>query len=247
MSIKVEHLAEGGFNPECVKFWIYGESGAGKTYFAATWEDAVILKVDKGIASITWPINIIDIKEWYDLFEAYKYLASGKHPFKTIVLDSLNEAQKMAMRYTLETFTHIKRSYDSMPSESDWGKMLFDFDVMVRKFKDLPYNVVVTSLNMPKTFATDMVAPMLDGKKTVRNLVPQFDIVGYIYKEEGKKRIIAFDIPEFLTKDRSAVLPARMENPTHASLKRLWTQERTVQVPELISFVPDISVEYEAE
>jgi hypothetical protein len=107
---------------------------------------------------------------------------------------------------------------------SDYGKALDDFDRMVRAFKALPANLIVISQVAPKQYEVDIVKPQFVGKHTANNITRMMDIVGYLYKAEGggAGRILTFDAVEFVTKDRSAVLPTNIENATHRDLYRYW-------------------------
>lgn len=224
LEIGIEKLAQGGFNPDRVRFLVYGDSGAGKTTFAATWPNPLFLDIDDGLASVKHPVDRVFINDWDKLLDVFWFLADSEHPYDTIILDSLNEAQRLAMDKTLEEFPEIRRSYGSLPSMSDYGKALDDFDRMVRSFKALPLNVVLIAQTTSKQFEQDVIKPQLTGKQTANNITRMMDIVGYLYKVEGgaQGRILTFDAVDYVTKDRSAMLPVNIENPRHADLYRYW-------------------------
>ena len=101
---------EGDFNSEQVKFLVYGESGVGKTVFSSTWPNVVFLDIDKGTASIRRPFHSFPIDFFDDLIDAAEFLANEQHPFKTVVVDSLNELQYLSMRNVIKAFPNALRS-----------------------------------------------------------------------------------------------------------------------------------------
>lgn len=220
---------EGIFDPNRVKFLVYAESGVGKTVFASTWPDVIFVDIDKGMSSIKKKVHRIGIDSWEDLQNAYMFLAYGKHHYKTAVIDSLNELQHIAMRNVVDSYKGIRRSYDSLPSQSDYGKMLDDFDKFVRYMRGLPMNVVFISNSSTPEYETDIIQPQLVGKNTAKNVSRMMDVVGYLYKIESneptKVRVMIFDSVQYVTKDRSSKLPPTLKNPDYNRLYEHWTSE----------------------
>lgn len=219
---------EGDFNLNQVKFLVYGESGAGKTMFASTWPNCVFLDIDKGMASITRQVHRINVDSWEDIQKAYQFLKSGDHAFTTVVVDSLNELQYLAMRTIVNKYPNIRRAYDNLPSQSDYGKMLDDYEKMVRHIKGLSMNVIYICNVSAQEFETDTVQPQLVGKSSARNLSRMVDVIGHLYKTEGgddaKTRVMVFDAVNYVTKDRSGVLPQTMQDPSFDLLYKYWVQ-----------------------
>lgn len=236
---------EGFFNLDEVKFLVYGDSGVGKTVFASTWPDCVFLDIDKGMSSITRRVSRIPISQtpqqtaWDALLRAVGFLESSDlHQFKTVVVDSLNEMQTISMDHVIHKFPHIRRPYDELASQSDYGKMLDDFSKAVRRLKALPMHVVLVCQVAPQVYDTDVIQPQLVGKHTSRNVARMQDIVGYLYKQEGgedakkKERVMIFDAVNHITKDRSDMLPFTIEDPTFSELYAYWEkqfEEQTVE------------------
>jgi len=223
----VATMHEGKFNPDEVKFLVYGESGVGKTVFASTWPDVCFLDIDKGMASVKRQVFRVEINYWEDLLTAIEWVVSGEHPFKTVVLDSLNELQYLTMRNVVSAFPSIKRPYNNLPSQSDYGKMLDEFEKNVRWLRSARMNVVLIAQVAPREYETDPVQPQLVGKASSRNLCRMMDIVGYLDKADGegdgaKTRVLTFDATNYVTKDRSDKLPQRLEHPTYDVLRSYW-------------------------
>jgi hypothetical protein len=181
------------------------------------------------MASVVKKVHRIDISSWSQLDDAVRFLSNEKHPFKTVVLDSLNELQYLAMRDTVVNFPTIRRAYDNLPSQSDYGKMLDIAERLVRDVKALNMNAVFISNSTTAEYETDNVQPQLVGKSTAKNLTRMMDVVGYLYKTAsgneggGNARVMVFDATNFTTKDRSGVLPAKLLNPTYSKLYKAWS------------------------
>lgn len=222
---KIETHA-GEFDPKRVRCMVYGESGSGKTVFAATWNEPIFLDLDDGMASITHPVARIGISGWQELQEAYMYLKFSEHKFKTVVVDSLNESQWHSMQNVINNFPAIRRSYDNLPSMSDYGKALDDFDKFVRVMRALPMNVVFIAQLAKRDDPEEMARPQFTGKATAENIARMMDVIGFLYKMDStdpiKPRIMTFDDSRYVVKDRSGKLPTQIINPTYAKLAEYW-------------------------
>lgn len=219
----------GVFDPDHVKMLIYGESGTGKTRLASTFPKVIFADIDKGMASVTEQVDTVGIDTFKQLEALYEFLKAGEHDYETVVIDTLNEMQRIAMHATVEDFPSIRRSYEDLPSMSDYGKMLHDMTELTRKFVHLPMRVVLLSQVISRQFDTDVLQPQLIGKNTSREVCRKMDVIGYIYKSEhevadgGKKFAeIAFDVADYVVKDRSFKLPAVLVDPSYERISSFW-------------------------
>lgn len=219
------------------KILIYGASGAGKTRFASTAPKPLFADAEEGMRSVTakgvarWPI-----KSWLDLRLLFKYLINdgGSKKFSTLVIDSLNEIQRLAMDNVLSEFTPgqggvPRRNYESLPSMNDYQKALDDFSHLIRTAKSLPMNVIMTATTSGTKSAEEAIEPAFTGRNTVGLVSRYCDVIGYLKVVEGDSgtpaRILCFDLPEALTKDRSGRLPAVLYHPTYPSMAKLWEEK----------------------
>jgi hypothetical protein len=232
----VFEIYEGNFDPNCVKFLVYGESGAGKTTFAATWPNPAFLDIDSGLTSVRRRTGRFKINSWDKLNRSCDFLASGKHNFQTIVLDSINELQYLSMRTIVNEYPAIHRAYRNLPSQSDYGKMLDDVEKVLRFLKSIPLNIVYITQVAERKYDTDPAQPQLVGKASARNLCRMMDIVGFLEKKEtevgstgAKLRVMTFDAMNFVTKDRSGELPTLVENPRYELLRSYWDLAQPIE------------------
>jgi hypothetical protein len=180
--------------------------------------------MEDGMASVRRRVDRLGVTDWDEVLDILSWLQRGEHSYRTVVLDSLNQAQTLAMNKVLEAFPGMKRSYESLPNEADYGKMLFDFQQVMGEFKGLPIHVIFIAQTTNKVYDTDLVGPQLIGKATAKNICRMMDVVGYIYKtnQDGKTREMAFDAVDFVTKDRSDKLPPILPSPTYEAMAKYW-------------------------
>ena len=219
----------GIFEPAVAKILVYGESGTGKTRFASTFPNVIFADIDKGMSSVTEVVDRVGIDNFKQLKALYQFLANGEHQYETVVIDTLNEMQRVAMHATVEDFPMIRRSYDDLPGMSDYGKMLHDMLELTRSFIALPMRVILLAQVNSRVFETDTLQPQLVGKNSAREVARKMDVIGYIYKSEKEdpatsKKLseISFDATEYVTKDRSFKLPSVLTDPNYNRMTAFW-------------------------
>lgn len=86
---------------EAFAMCVYGRSGTGKTTFGATFPmPALLLDIrEKGTQSVAGieGLDYIQINEWEEIEQVYWFLKSGKHKYKTVILDQVSQMQDLAM------------------------------------------------------------------------------------------------------------------------------------------------------
>jgi hypothetical protein len=76
----------------------------------------------------TWDTAIVTVRNYDDALKAVEYLRSGKHPFNSVVVDSISELQQKL----IEKLTHREAM-----KQQDWGEILRAFLGLMRDFRDL--------------------------------------------------------------------------------------------------------------
>jgi hypothetical protein len=83
---------------------IFGEGGMGKTTLAAMFPAPVFIRTEDGSASLTGhdEVFLFPVAESVaDVMEQIQSLAEQEHPFKTVVIDSVTQFEKIAIREIL--------------------------------------------------------------------------------------------------------------------------------------------------
>lgn len=101
-----------GIKRQPLRVLVYGSEGIGKTTFASSFPDAVILDTEGG--SHFLDVARADIKDWQSLMVAVRGLVVDQQGFGTVVLDSADWAEQALLR-TLCSEAGGKRSIEEIP------------------------------------------------------------------------------------------------------------------------------------
>lgn len=229
--LEVSRVSESRFS---FNMMIYGKSGTGKTRLAGSsaavpeMTPVLFIDIEGGTFSIrdVYPdVHVVRVTSFDELQKIYDFLYTGKHEYKTIVIDSLTETQKFSMVDIMKGLVKKEPDRDpDIPSVREWGKNIEQIRRFVRAFRDLPINVIFTALSKedknPKTGVVEK-KPYLSGK--LADEVAAFvDIVTYYYVKpvdgENKRLLLSAATEDVVAKDRSDRLPLVIEAPTMADI-----------------------------
>jgi hypothetical protein len=211
---------------------VYGDSGAGKTLlsggaaFVPELSPVLFIDVEGGTHTLSHFEDTADIDivpdpaeertlRWTDIQKLYNALYEGKHPYKTVVIDSLTEMQKLAMSTLLGSGDKMTiDAVGNLPEYKDWNINTEQMRRMVRAFRDLPMNTIFTAL------ADDIADPrsaksenpkflkVPSFTKRLRQEIPAFfDIVLYLYSKAQGPENVRFVQTD---KDNNAVAKCRV-------------------------------------
>lgn len=76
---------------------IWGESMSGKTYLAKEFESPLIINTDGNASKITTPS--VFIKNFNEFKEVIEELEKGKHTFKTLIIDLIDDLETMVINH----------------------------------------------------------------------------------------------------------------------------------------------------
>jgi len=210
---------------------IYGEPGAGKTKLASTAQDSsdtspiLFLDVEGGTVTLRKrkDIDVVKVRSMAQVEQIHNELFKDPGYYKSVVLDSLTELQKLDMR------TVMQEQYDKkpdttdidVPSQREWGKSGERMRKIIRAYRDLPMHTICTCLLGSEHDEANNVYnyfPSLPGK--LRGEVPgYFDVVGLLKAVADSSGNITRNLQTAKTtrvvaKDRTDSLDALIENPT---------------------------------
>lgn len=225
---------------EYVNALIYGESGIGKTYLCGTAAEheltapMILVDCEGGKATLrNRKIKNIDIKRVHTLDDMHKIfheLANFNQGwYRTVALDSLTEIQDVDMRYIMKDTKETAKNPDNIdidvPSPREYGKSRNHIRMIVRAFRDLPMNTIITCLDLEirEEGRPTRIRPNLPGK--LQGEIPGFmDICGYYYKKGADRVLQLQGTPKVIAKTRFPELGDLMTNPT---IPEIWEAIRT--------------------
>lgn len=166
----------------------------------------------------TWETCVVYIRDFVTMQTAYQWLASGQHPFKSVVVDSLSEIQQRCVDLLAGT---------GRMEQQLWGDLLRQMSDLVRKMRDLiihPTNPVdaVVLVAMTRT-SNDRQVPLVQGQLSA-TLPYYLDITGYFYTEADPatgllvRKLLVAPQPGFEAGDRTGRLPGIVENPNISTM-----------------------------
>ena len=220
--------------PEYINMLIYGNPGVGKTVLAGSSDDVpelrpvLFIDVEGGTLSLRdrYPeVEVVRVQSWNDMQLLYNELYKMEHDYKTVVLDSLTEIQKFSMYNIMYEVLQEHPDRDpEVPSIREWGKNIEQIRRLVRAFRDLPMNTILTALGVTDKDSESgkiVTRPSLSGKLAME--VGGFvDIVGYLYVKvidgDIQRLMLTQGTDRVIAKDRSDTLPHVVEAPDMSKL-----------------------------
>lgn len=205
-----------------IKILVHGPSGAGKTMLCTTCgEPTLIISAEAGLLSIrnaTGDIQVAEVKSLQDIMDVYTMLNGGTD-FKWVCLDSLTEIGEVVLAYEKKQTKDPRQAY---------GALIDQMGDLVRAFRDLPYNVLMTAKQERiKDDATGslLYMPSMPGAKLAQQLPYWFDeVFAYrVEKNQEDQTVRVLQTERDVTheaKDRSGSLAAYEEpNILHIAAK----------------------------
>lgn len=219
---------------------LYGRHGKGKTRIAASSPDTLIVDInDEGTKSVRdyaieyGRCDVFHAKKWADIIWAYWYLREGQHEYKTVVVDTLTQAQKLCMALVLKLGEDRDPNRPpKTPAQRDWNQMSERMRPVIFDFRNLPMHVVfICQERQDKRQESEdgdvLIRYVPDLSPAVRgDAMAAVDIMGRVYRKpvrvgRGKKerivwetRMLVGDHEDYETKDRSGKLGYIVRNPT---------------------------------
>jgi phage nucleotide-binding protein len=175
-------------NPQLafVKILLYGDTGAGKTTYSVSTKSPLVLLTELNGSTAIQHKNqnatFVHITDANQLAGLLRLICSNPKDFSEydcIVIDSLTEMQRLVKdRITGGSGRPLKLQ--------EWGKLAADTLSLIRRIRDLPFNVCCTAL-METSIVEDtgdrFVKPEFEGRKTSNQISQYFNLVGCLYRE----------------------------------------------------------------
>lgn len=156
----------------------------------------------------SWDTIIVHVRDFATFQQALSWLLSGRHPFRSVIIDSLTELQK--------------RCRDALAAaggmtERTWGMLLDQMEKAVRDLRDLtmhPNNPLTTIVILALTGEKmGKMRPLVQGSLAL-NLPGLVDVIGYVIVESdetgqsspAQRRMIVQPDQFTVAKDRTSEL-----------------------------------------
>jgi hypothetical protein len=126
----------------------------------------------------TWDVCVVTVRNWDTVQSTYRWLISGQHPFRSIVVDSITEIQRRCKQNLVQL--------DKAMQIQDWGRLLDLMDGTIRGFRDLtmhPTKPIQVVVFVAETRLLDNKwRPYMQGQ--ISTALPYWmDVVGYLFMD----------------------------------------------------------------
>jgi hypothetical protein len=120
---------------------VYGQTKIGKSTFCSQADSALFLATEPGLNALD--VFQVPIQSWEDLLAACAEVTEGKHPFRTIIIDTIDNAYKFCTDYI------VKKHKIEHESDLGYGKgyalVNNEFQRVLTKLAFLPYGLFLVS------------------------------------------------------------------------------------------------------
>ena len=129
---------------------IYGQPKIGKSSFASHFPGALFLECEPGLSELE--IYKVPTYSWPEFLAACKLVAAGDHPFKTIVIDTADNAFKFCSEHICAK--HNVEYEGDLPHGKGWAFVKNEWHRVLTRLASLPCGLVLISHATSKTIET---------------------------------------------------------------------------------------------
>lgn len=220
------------------KLLVYGHSGAGKTWLAASAPNPIVLLTEQnGVQSArlsnpearyAYTSSIEDVRDLLRAAQA-RALGTEQDPVDTIVIDGLTEIQRLFKDEMMQ------QRGDGEFSIAMWGELTEKMRRLLRMLRDVPYHVVCTALAEAEMEGeTRHVFPAFQGRKLYDEVMQYFNAVAYCYKQpkgDGIEHVAMFDGPSRIAAKNCFPLKGTRVGPVSTWIAELRAASAPAQTP----------------
>lgn len=129
---------------------VYGQPKIGKSTFCSKADGAMFLATEAGLNHLD--VFQVPIASWEDMSDACAQIAAGDHKFRTVIIDTVDNAYRFCEEYV------CKQLKIAHPSDADYGKgfgaVNSEFIRLLTKLGGLPYGLILVSHSKEKEVTT---------------------------------------------------------------------------------------------
>jgi len=222
-----------------VKILVYGKNKKGKTKFASTAPNCLIIDIDEeGTRSAAGSgTDVLEIERFDDVGHIYWWLKAGNHEYDTVVIDTITALQNSAIRKVLgEAEDRDPTREASTPDRRTWGRANQLVKSLLLDFRNLQMHVVFLAQERTITDEDDEEATTFHTVDlpagTRATALGCVGIIGRIYlrefKPKGAKkaqweaRMLVGPHEDYDSGHRVEELPNIIRNPTMPKFIKAW-------------------------
>ncbi len=129
---------------------IYAQPKLGKSSFASKAPDAIFFECEPGLNHLE--VFKLPTYKWEDFLDACKLVAKGDHPFKTIVIDTVDNAFKMCSEHVCAK--HGVDYEGDLGHGKGWALVKNEWHRVLTRLASLPYGLILISHAQDRTIET---------------------------------------------------------------------------------------------
>lgn len=129
---------------------IYGPPKIGKSTFASRFPSAIFLECEPGLSELE--VYKIPTYSWEDFLAACSLVAAGDHQFKTIVVDTADNAFKMCSDFICAK--HGVEYEGDLSHGKGWAFVKNEWHRVLTRLASLPYGLILISHALDKRIET---------------------------------------------------------------------------------------------
>jgi len=126
---------------------LYGMPKIGKSTIASHFPGAMFFECEPGLSELE--VYKLPTHNWSDFLDACSLVANGEHAFKTIVVDTVDNAFKFCSEHVCHK--HNIEYEGDLPHGKGWAFVKNEWHRVLTRLASLPYGLVLISHAMDKT------------------------------------------------------------------------------------------------
>jgi hypothetical protein len=198
---------------------LYGPSKVGKSTFGSQAPDALFLATEPGLSALE--VFQIPITSWEEFLSACGAIEAGEHPFKTIVVDTVDNLHRLIVDHTRAKLGIVHES--DLGFGKAYGLINGELHRVLSKLAFLPYGLILVSHSEDREMTTrtgrvTRTVPSLP-EKARRIVLDLVDIIGFcdLVEDTQDGRAVVQRVirtkpnPRYEAGDRTGRLPGTLE------------------------------------